>query len=212
MWANRSRSLPRQVCDLGGEVPDTGVIERIEISSKTGLAHVAIKRLDAIVRVHSDACRQRPEPGKGDGVVAPAVRDEGDGWWTVSARMGDCSSFAMPHRMAPLGAHRARVIRLQEAKMLKRKFASVAVAAVLAGSVIGPTAAFANVGIIPPPPPPTAKSKCNSGNGNGSDTITFVAGAHCYGGDPGQSFFHNKGGDEIPTAGGIANPGGNNVG
>jgi hypothetical protein len=92
--------------------------------------------------------------------------------------------------------------------MLKRKFASVAVAAVLAGSVIGPTAAFA----MWTPPPPTGKSKCNSGNGNGSDTITFVAGAHCYGGDPGQSFFHNKGGDEIPTAGGIPNPGGNNVG
>jgi hypothetical protein len=38
MWANRSRSLPRQVCELGEEVRDTGVIERIEISSKTGLA------------------------------------------------------------------------------------------------------------------------------------------------------------------------------
>ena len=56
------------------------------------------------------------------------------------------------------------------------------------------------------------KGKCNSGNGNGSDAITFVVGAHCYGGDPGKSFLAgNKGGDEIPTSGGVPNPGGNNV-
>jgi hypothetical protein len=55
-------------------------------------------------------------------------------------------------------------------------------------------------------------SKCNSGNGNGSEAITFVAGEHCYGGDPGNSFSAgNKGGDEIPTSGGVPNPGGNNV-
>jgi hypothetical protein len=55
-------------------------------------------------------------------------------------------------------------------------------------------------------------SKCNSGNGNGSEAITFVVGEHCYGGDPGNSFSAgNKGGDEIPTSGGVPNPGGNNV-
>ena len=58
----------------------------------------------------------------------------------------------------------------------------------------------------------TKKGKCNSGNGNGSDAITFVVGAHCYGGDPGNSYnAGNKGGDEIPTSGGVPNPGGNNV-
>ena len=55
------------------------------------------------------------------------------------------------------------------------------------------------------------KSKCNSGNGNGSEAITFVVGEHCYGGDPGNSFKSDKGGDEIPTSGGVPNPGGNNV-
>jgi hypothetical protein len=34
---------------------------------------------------------------------------------------------------------------------------------------------------------------------------------HCTNGDPGQSFFHNRGGDEIPSSGGFSNPGGNNV-
>ena len=54
--------------------------------------------------------------------------------------------------------------------------------------------------------------KCNSGNGNGSDPISFVAGAHCYGGDPGNSYkAGDKGGDEVPTSGGVPNPGGNNV-
>lgn len=54
--------------------------------------------------------------------------------------------------------------------------------------------------------------KCNSGNGNGSDEISFVEGAHCFGGDPGNSFkAGNKGGDEQPTSGGVDNPGGNNV-
>jgi hypothetical protein len=58
----------------------------------------------------------------------------------------------------------------------------------------------------------TPPKKCNSGNGNGSDPITFVVGAHCFGGDPGNSYnAGNKGGDEIPTSGGVPNPGGNNV-
>jgi hypothetical protein len=55
------------------------------------------------------------------------------------------------------------------------------------------------------------KSKCNSGNGNGSEEITFVVGEHCYGGDPGNSYFNDRGGDEIPTSDGVPNPGGNNV-
>jgi hypothetical protein len=64
----------------------------------------------------------------------------------------------------------------------------------------------------PPPPPPPEKSKCNAGNGNGSDAITFVEGEHCFGGDPGNSHnAGNRGGDEIPTSGGVPNPGGNNV-
>jgi hypothetical protein len=58
-----------------------------------------------------------------------------------------------------------------------------------------------------------SKGKCNSGNGNGSDPIQFTdPTAHCYGGDPGNSYnAGNKGGDEIPTSGGNPNPGGNNV-
>jgi len=58
-----------------------------------------------------------------------------------------------------------------------------------------------------------SKGKCNSGNGNGSDPIQFTdPTAHCYGGDPGNSYnAGNKGGDEIPTSGGVPNPGGNNV-
>ena len=49
--------------------------------------------------------------------------------------------------------------------------------------------------------------KCNAGNGNGSDPVTFVEGAHCFGGDPGNSYnAGNKGGDEIPSSGGVPNP------
>jgi hypothetical protein len=59
---------------------------------------------------------------------------------------------------------------------------------------------------------PPAKLKCNSGNGNGSDAISWDPNSHCYGGDPGNSYnAGNKGGDEIPTSGGVPNPGGNNV-
>ena len=95
--------------------------------------------------------------------------------------------------------------------MLKKKhrLASAGVTAVLAMSALAPATAFAWTCEEPTPPPP---SKCNSGNGNGSDAITFVAGAHCYGGDPGKSYVAgNRGGDEIPTSGGVRNPGGNNV-
>jgi hypothetical protein len=75
------------------------------------------------------------------------------------------------------------------------------------------TAPSAFAGVEGPPPPPKGDSgHCNSGNGNGSDAITWNVGDHCYGGDPGNSFnAGNKGGDEIPTSGGVANPGGNNV-
>ena len=64
----------------------------------------------------------------------------------------------------------------------------------------------------PPPPPPDTKSHCNAGNGNGSDAITTDPTAHCYMGDPGNSYnAGNRGGDEIPTSNGVPNPGGNNV-
>lgn len=64
-----------------------------------------------------------------------------------------------------------------------------------------------------PPPPPSEQSRCNAGNGNGSDLpVTFVEGAHCYGGDPGNSFnAGNRGGDDRSAPGSVANPGGNNV-
>ena len=58
--------------------------------------------------------------------------------------------------------------------------------------------------------PSEEKQRCNAGNG--SEQITFVEGEHCFGGDPGNSFeAGNRGGDEIPTSGGVENPGGNNV-
>lgn len=94
---------------------------------------------------------------------------------------------------------------------LRRKLSTASIGAVLGlGALAAP--ALATYCPPPPPPPPDAKGKCNSGNGNGSDAITFVAGAHCYGGDPGNSYnAGNRGGDEIPTSGGVENPGGNNV-
>ena len=94
--------------------------------------------------------------------------------------------------------------------MVRRRFAAASVAAVLGIGALAPAAAVAG-GTCNPPPPPPEKAKCNAGNGNGSETITFVAGEHCYGGDPGNSFAHNRGGDEIPTSAGVPNPGGNNV-
>lgn len=87
---------------------------------------------------------------------------------------------------------------------LKRRICALTLASALAFSAAA-VPAWAG-GTCPPPPP----SKCNSGNGNGSDVVTFVAGAHCYGGDPGGSYVAgNKGGDEVPP--GVPNPGGNNV-
>ena len=95
--------------------------------------------------------------------------------------------------------------------MVKRRFAAASVGAVLGLSALAPAVALAGGDCYPPPPPPE-KAKCNAGNGNGSDAITFVVGAHCYGGDPGNSYnAGNRGGDEIPTSGGVPNPGGNNV-
>ena len=95
--------------------------------------------------------------------------------------------------------------------MVKRRFAAASVGAVLGISALAPAAALAGGDCYPPPPPPE-KAKCNAGNGNGSEAITFVVGAHCYGGDPGNSYnAGNRGGDEIPTSGGVPNPGGNNA-
>jgi hypothetical protein len=95
--------------------------------------------------------------------------------------------------------------------MVRRRFAAASVAAVLGIGALAPAVAVAG-GTCHPPPPPPGKAKCNAGNGNGSETITFVAGEHCYGGDPGNSYnAGNRGGDEIPTSGGVPNPGGNNV-
>ena len=94
--------------------------------------------------------------------------------------------------------------------MVKRRFAAASVGALLGISALAPAAAVA--WDCPPPPPPAGKAKCNAGNGNGSEAITFVAGEHCFGGDPGNSYnAGNRGGDEIPTSAGVPNPGGNNV-
>jgi hypothetical protein len=89
-----------------------------------------------------------------------------------------------------------------------RRFTAATVAAVLGVGVLAP-AALAGDDCYPPPPPPSGKAKCNSGNGNGSESQVNTG--HCTNGDPGQSFFHNRGGDEIPSSGGFSNPGGNNV-
>jgi hypothetical protein len=95
--------------------------------------------------------------------------------------------------------------------MVKRRFAAASVGAVLGIGALAPAVAGAWE-CPPPPPPPAGKAKCNAGNGNGSEAITFVAGEHCFGGDPGNSYnAGNRGGDEIPTSGGVPNPGGNNV-
>ena len=92
---------------------------------------------------------------------------------------------------------------------IKRRLAATSVTAVLGIGALAP-AALAGY-CPPPPPPPDTKAQCNAGNGNGSDAITFVEGEHCYGGDPGNSYnAGNRGGDEIPTSGGVPNPGGNN--
>ena len=96
--------------------------------------------------------------------------------------------------------------RLRRISMLARKAAAgLAVAVLGLGVVAAPGFAWGGGG-------GGGGGKCNAGNGNGSDPITFVVGEHCYGGDPGNSYSAgNKGGDEIPTSGGVPNPGGNNV-
>jgi hypothetical protein len=96
-------------------------------------------------------------------------------------------------------------------RKLRRLTAATAVS-ILTGTVMAPAVIAGYCEEPPPPPPPSKNEKCNAGNGNGSEAITFVAGEHCYGGDPGNSYnAGNRGGDEIPTSGGVPNPGGNNV-
>ena len=90
---------------------------------------------------------------------------------------------------------------------VKRKVAAASVGAALA---IGAVAAPAIAWECPPPPPKHAKSKCNAENSNGSESLVNTG--HCTNGDPGHSFAAgNRGGDEIPSSGGVPNPGGNNV-
>jgi hypothetical protein len=89
---------------------------------------------------------------------------------------------------------------------VSKPVATLLTLSVLGVSAVAP-ASFAG-GETEPPPPTTTKGKCNAGNGNGSE----VAGTKCYMGDPGNSYnAGNRGGDEIPTYGGVPNPGGNNV-
>jgi hypothetical protein len=92
--------------------------------------------------------------------------------------------------------------------MIRRKLAAASVATVLGMGALAP-AALATY-CPPPPPPEEEKAKCNSGNGNGSESLVNTG--HCFMGDPGNSYnAGNRGGDEIPTSGGVPNPGGNNV-
>jgi hypothetical protein len=86
----------------------------------------------------------------------------------------------------------------------------IAAASLATTAALGAWAAPALGWECPPPPPQT--QHCNAGNGNGSDPITTTPGEHCFYGDPGNSYnAGNRGGDEIPSSGGVPNPGGNNV-
>jgi hypothetical protein len=88
----------------------------------------------------------------------------------------------------------------------RRRFVATTLAAAFGLSVV---AAPALAWDCPPPPPPE-KAHCNAGNGNGSESLADTG--HCFMGDPGNSYnAGNRGGDEIPTSGGVENPGGNNV-
>jgi hypothetical protein len=91
---------------------------------------------------------------------------------------------------------------------VRRRFAAATVGAVLGVGALGAPALAWDC--PPPPPPPQEKAKCNAGNGNGSESLADSG--HCFMGDPGNSYnAGNRGGDEIPTSGGVPNPGGNNV-
>jgi hypothetical protein len=92
---------------------------------------------------------------------------------------------------------------------IRGRVAAVSVGAVLGiGALAAP--ALAGGEYPPPPPPEEVKAKCNAGNGNGSESLVNTD--HCTNGDPGNSFAAgNRGGDEIPSSGGVPNPGGNNV-
>ncbi len=82
-------------------------------------------------------------------------------------------------------------------------------------AITGSTAGVIAAGDGPPEGKSASKSqyvdgKCNSGNGNGSESLVNTD--HCTNGDPGNSFdAGTRGGDEIPTSGGVPNPGGNNT-
>jgi hypothetical protein len=93
---------------------------------------------------------------------------------------------------------------------IRRKLTTATVGAVLGiGALAGPALAGGYCPPPPPPPPEEGKAKCNAGNGNGSESQVDTG--HCTNGDPGNSFANNRGGDEIPSSGGVPNPGGNNV-
>jgi hypothetical protein len=100
--------------------------------------------------------------------------------------------------------------RLKEVVSMRSHTRRLAVIVIGAALGVGLFASPALAGGYCPPPPPPSKAKCNAGNGNGSESLANTG--HCYMGDPGNSYnAGNRGGDEIPTSGGVPNPGGNNV-
>jgi len=113
--------------------------------------------------------------------------------------------------MLETGRPRATGRNKEDSRMLaiRRRVALTTVGAVLGiGALAGPALAWE----CEEPPPPPAKSHCNAGNGNGSESQAVDPTGHCYRGDPGNSYnAGNRGGDEIPSSGGVENPGGNNV-
>jgi hypothetical protein len=93
---------------------------------------------------------------------------------------------------------------------LRRRLTATTIGATLAIGALAAPVALAGDCYPPPPPPSEDKAKCNAGNGNGSESLENTG--HCFMGDPGNSFnAGNRGGDEIPSSGGVENPGGNNV-
>ena len=115
-------------------------------------------------------------------------------------------------RRALMRASRATT---RKGRYMKSKLVTLLLAAGL--TVTGGTAGVIAAGGVPDKGQSAAKSqyrdgKCNSGNGNGSDAFQLEdPTAHCYGGDPGNSYnAGNRGGDESDKPGSVKNPGGNN--